>query len=166
MNLTHADPASSCEENGSIEFLTFLLSHEIYGLEIRKVQEIHGYEHVIQIECPSSMQMGVINLRGRQIPILDLRQKSQSMQPEYDALTNVIVVKAGKQTLGIVVDGVSDVVSTQSDQIRIVSAIEASIDHKYMSGLLNIDENTIMLLDIDKFMNSEDVKSLQSEIVK
>ncbi|NPE54711.1 chemotaxis protein CheW, partial [Dickeya dadantii] len=100
------------------EFLIFTLGDEEYGVDILKVQEIRGYDQVTRIANTPSFIKGVTNLRGVIVPIVDLRIKFMQQEVDYDDNTVVIVLNLGQRVVGIVVDGVSDVLSLTADQIR------------------------------------------------
>ncbi|PKO54704.1 MAG: chemotaxis protein CheW, partial [Betaproteobacteria bacterium HGW-Betaproteobacteria-2] len=93
-------------QGGSVagEFLTFVLGSEAYGLEILKVQEIRGYDAVTQIANTPAFIKGVINLRGKIVPIVDLRVKFKMGKVEYNEFTVVIILNLGGRVVGIVVD--------------------------------------------------------------
>lgn len=100
------------------EFLVFTLGDEEYGIDILKVQEIRGYDQVTRIANTPSFIKGVTNLRGVIVPIIDLRVKFSQQDVSYNDNTVVIVLNFSQRVVGIVVDGVSDVLSLSADQIR------------------------------------------------
>lgn len=144
------------------EFLTFVLGSEAYGLEILKVQEIRGYDAVTQIANTPAFIKGVINLRGKIVPIVDLRVKFNMGKVEYNEFTIVIILNLGGRVVGIVVDGVSDVMQLEESQIRAVPDIVASIDTQYITGLASVGEKMFILVDIEKLMNSQEMELMDS----
>ena len=144
------------------EFLTFVLGSEAYGLEILKVQEIRGYDAVTQIANTPAFIKGVINLRGKIVPIVDLRVKFNMGKVEYNEFTIVIILNLGGRVVGIVVDGVSDVMQLEESQIRAVPDIVASIDTRYITGLASVGEKMFILVDIEKLMNSQEMELMDS----
>ena len=144
------------------EFLTFVLGSEAYGLEILKVQEIRGYDAVTQIANTPAFIKGVINLRGKIVPIVDLRVKFNMGKVEYNEFTIVIILNLGGRVVGIVVDGVSDVMQLEESQIRAVPDIVASIDTRYITGLASVGEKMFILVDIEKLMNSQEMELMNS----
>ncbi len=142
----------------SREFLTFVLGEESYGLEILKVQEIRGYDAVTKIANTPDFIKGVVNLRGRIVPIVDLRIKFHLGRVEYNEFTVVIILNLSGRIVGIVVDGVSDVMNLQSSQIRSVPDIVSSIDTKYITGLASVEEKMFILVDIEQLMNSHEME--------
>ncbi len=141
-----------------------MLGTEEYGLEILKVQEIRGYDAVTQIANTPDFIKGVVNLRGKIVPIVDLRIKFHLGKVEYDEFTVVIILNLSGRVVGIVVDGVSDVMALQDDQIRDVPSLVTSIDTKYIVGLATVEQQMLILVDIEQLMSSEDMALLDSAI--
>lgn len=144
--------------------LTFTLGTEEYGIEILKVQEIRGYDAVTHIANTPNFIKGVINLRGKIIPIVDLRIKLNQSNVIYNELTVVIVLNLNGRVVGVVVDGVSDVITLTEDQIREVPAIVANIDTKYILGLATFAERMLTLVDIEQLLNNQDMASIDDSI--
>jgi purine-binding chemotaxis protein CheW len=139
------------------EFLIFTLGAEEYGVEILKVQEIRGYDTVTQIANSPAFLKGVINLRGAIVPIVDMRIKFNLGKADYDALTVVIILNIQNRIIGMVVDGVSDVMTLAPEQIRPAPEFGAALDAEYMIGLGVIDERMIILTDIERLMSADDM---------
>lgn len=146
------------------EYLTFVLGDESYGLEILKVQEIRGYDAVTKIANTPDFIKGVINLRGRIVPIVDLRIKFRLGKVVYDDFTVVIILNLSGRIVGMVVDGVSDVMNLQPSQIRTVPDIVASIDTKFITGLASVEEKMFILVDIEQLMNSQEMELIDSAV--
>lgn len=152
-NLINSAKAKSAEG----EYLTFVLGAEEYGLEILKVQEIRGYDAVTQIANTPEFIKGVVNLRGKIVPIVDLRIKFNLGKVEYNEFTVVIILNLNGRVVGIVVDGVSDVIALKEEQIREVPSLVTSIDTKYIFGLATIDQRMLILVDIEHLMTSQEM---------
>src|SRR3990170_1420546 len=105
-------------EGASRELLTFTLGSEEYGIDILKVQEIRGYEAVTHIANAPEFIKGVVNLRGIIVPIVDMRIKFNLGEAEYNEFTVVIILNVAGRVVGMVVDGVSDVIQLAAEQIR------------------------------------------------
>jgi purine-binding chemotaxis protein CheW len=144
------------------EYLTFTLGGESYGLEILKVQEIRGYDAVTQIANTPDFIKGVVNLRGKIVPIVDLRIKFNFDKVEYNELTVVIILNLNGRVVGVVVDGVSDVIVLKQEQIRDVPSLVTSIDTKYIVGLATLDEIMLILVDIEQLMSSQEMALLDN----
>lgn len=139
------------------EYLTFVLGNEEYGIEILKVQEIRGYDSVTRIANTPQFIKGVINLRGTIVPIVDLRLRFNLGDVEYNEFTVVIILNVGLRVVGIVVDGVSDVITLQSTQIKPVPDLVSTIDTQYLIGLGTIEDRMLILVNIEKLMTSQDM---------
>ena len=136
------------------QYLTFCLRDEIYGVEILKVQEIRGWTKPTQIPNAPEFIRGVMNLRGAIVPILDLRQRFSMDETEVTKQTVVIVVNVQGRTIGMVVDSVSDVVDLQDNDIKDSPDFGTSIDASFIHGLAKAEENMVILLDIDRMLQS------------
>ena len=145
------------EDTGGEEYLAFTLGREEYGIDILKVQEIRGYETVTRIANAPDFIKGVINLRGIIVPIVDLRIKFQLDRVEYNQYTVVIILNLKDRVVGIVVDGVSDVLTLQSQQIKPAPEFSGSLDTEYIRGLGSIDERMLILVDIERLLMSADM---------
>ncbi|HGM5489969.1 TPA: chemotaxis protein CheW [Serratia fonticola] len=147
------------------EFLIFTLGNEEYGIDILKVQEIRGYDQVTRIANTPAFIKGVTNLRGVIVPIIDLRVKFAQQDVSYDENTVVIVLNFGQRVVGIVVDGVSDVLSLTTDQIRPAPEFAVTLATEYLTGLGSLGERMLILVDIEKLLSSEEM-SLVDNVAK
>ena len=146
---------AASEEGGyAQEYLTFTLGPEEYAIDILKVQEIRGYENPTTIANSPEFIKGVINLRGIIVPIVDMRIKFGVGKAEYTPFTVVIILSIGGRVVGIVVDGVSDVTSLRSDQVRPAPEFASTVDTRYIKGLGTISERMLIVVDIEKLMLS------------
>ncbi len=152
-NITNPSQSST----GPQEYLTFILGNEVYGIDILKVQEIRGYDSVTKIANTPEFVMGVINLRGHIVPIVDLRIKFHLERTQYDEFTVVIILNMSDRIVGMVVDGVSDVLHLEANEIRSVPDIVSGIDTRYINGLASIEDRMLILVDIEHLMNSNEM---------
>jgi purine-binding chemotaxis protein CheW len=152
-----------------VQVLTLLLGDETYGVDILRVQEIRGWTPVTRIPCAPAHVLGVLNLRGSIIPIVDLRLLFALEGAKYDAVTVIVVLSVicrdARRNFGAVVDGVSDVIDVDAAQVRPAPQLGAGVATDHISGLLPICEHMVILLDIDKLigydrMISDDVEAL------
>jgi len=143
----------------SQECLTFTLGAEEYGIDILKVQEIRGYEYeaVTRIANSPEFIKGVINLRGIIVPIVDMRIKFSLGEPEYNQFTVVIILNVNHRIVGMVVDSVSDVIALTPEQIRPAPELGSIMDAQLLTGLGTIDDRMLILVDIEKLMNSPEM---------
>lgn len=139
------------------EYLTFTLGTEDYGVDILKVQEIRGYDTVTRLPDSPEFIKGVINLRGVIVPVVDLRIKFKLGEVRYDSFTVMIILNVGGRIIGMVVDGVSDVIRLAPGQVRPAPELGAAVDTKFLAGVGTMEERMILLLDIDRMLNSREM---------
>lgn len=139
------------------EYLAFTLGDEIYGIDILKVQEIRPYETVTKIANTPDFIKGVINLRGVIVPVVDMRIKFRLGNIDYNEFTVVIVLNVCGRVIGMVVDGVSDVIALAPEQIHAKPEFGSSMDTHYLIGMGTMDERMIILVDIERLMSSNDM---------
>ena len=142
----------------SSQFLTFVCAGEEYGVDILCVQEIKGWDGVTRVPYTPSYMLGVMNLRGVIVPVIDLRTRFGVTERAPDSSTVVIVVRVhtelGEKTAGIVVDAVSEVYSVAPDDIKATPDLGSVADGACVRGLTSVDGKMVMLLDIDKLVTS------------
>ncbi|PMR69791.1 chemotaxis protein CheW [Halomonas heilongjiangensis] len=156
MNQTN-DAALTAADAHHREFLVFSLGEEEYAVDILKVQEIRGYENVTRIANAPDFIKGVTNLRGVIVPIVDLRIKFHLDRVEYGGQTVVIVVNVEDRIVGIVVDGVSDVMTLSPDQIKPAPEFGVTLSSDFLSGLGSLEDRMLVLVDIDKLLTSDEM---------
>ncbi|QKJ87517.1 Chemotaxis protein cheW [Paramixta manurensis] len=139
------------------EFLVFTLGEEEYGIDILKVQEIRGYDQVTRIANTPTFIKGVTNLRGVIVPIIDLRIKFAQPDVVYNDNTVVIVLNLQHRVVGIVVDGVSDVLSLTHEQIRPAPEFAVTMSTEYLTGLGALGDRMLILVDIEKLLSSDEM---------
>jgi purine-binding chemotaxis protein CheW len=127
------------------------------------VQEIRGYETPTTIANAPPFIKGVINLRGVIVPILDLRVKFRLPDSKYDEFTVVIILNVASRVVGVVVDSVSDVVSLSVDEVRAAPEFASTtFDTRYITGLANVEEGMLIMLDIEKLLTGSDMALVDS----
>jgi len=140
------------------EFLSFHLGAEEYGIDILKVQEIRGYEAATRLANAPAYILGVLNLRGVIVPILDMRIKFGMDSVAYNAQTVTIVLNVAQRVVGMVVDSVSDVVALSADEIRPAPEFTRAIAVEHITGLGTLRqgdaERMLVLMDIEQLMSS------------
>jgi len=162
MNASSSDTIDQNAEASVGEYLTFVLGTEEYGIDILKVQEIRGYDAVTKIANTPDFIKGVINLRGTIVPIVDLRLRFNLGNADYNEFTVVIILNLGGRIVGIVVDGVSDVIALNAAQVRAVPDLVATIDTKYLVGLGTVEDRMLILVDIERLMTSQEMALMDS----
>ena len=144
------------------KYLTFFLEEEEYGLEILKVREIIGVMEITPVPRTPEFIRGVINLRGKVIPVIELRQKFGMETVEQTDETCIIVVQAEGMEMGIVVDRVSEVTDISSEEIQEAPSFGTSVDTDYILGIGKSEERVKLLLDIDQVLSVEEAGEVQS----
>jgi len=143
------------------EYLTFTLGEEYYGVNILRVQELRGWETATRVPNTPGHLQGVVNLRGDIVPVYDLRQWFGMPTRKYSRETVVIVVRTvsggSERSLGMVVDGVSDVLMLRDDEIGPTPAFDSSVPAEYITGLAKRGSDMIMLLDLDMLADSNHI---------
>lgn len=141
------------------QMLTFMLGDETYGVDILRVQEIRGWSPVTRIPQSPPHVLGVLNLRGSIVPIVDLRMRLRLDRAEYTAVTVIIVLSVesthGRRDFGVVVDAVSDVIDVQASEVKQAPDLGTQVNMEFIQGLATMSERMVMLLDIDKLIGGD-----------
>ncbi|MFM1891018.1 MAG: hypothetical protein RLZ44_95 [Pseudomonadota bacterium] len=141
------------EQADMAQYLTFVLADEHYGVDILRVQEIRGWEQVTRIPTAPDYVKGVINLRGAIVPIYDLRERFGMPRQAYTKETVVIVLHVanaqGERSLGVVVDAVSDVLTTTDAEVTATPEFGAHVPTQALRGLISDGDKMVMLIDVD-----------------
>ena len=151
--------AGTATGGGSRQVLTFSLGREVYGVDILRVKEIRGWSPVTRIPQSPDSVLGVLNLRGAIVPIIDLRVRFSLASAEFNAMTVIIVLslrtEGGQRECGVVVDNVKDVVDILVDNIRPVPSMNAGTASEFIQGITTIDEQMLILLNPDDLLANE-----------
>jgi purine-binding chemotaxis protein CheW len=143
------------------KYLTFNMGKEVYGIEILKVQEIIGMMPVTRVPKTPEFVRGVINLRGKVIPVIELRRKFGMEKREDTDRTCIVVVQVacatGTVTMGLLVDEVSEVLNVGQEQIEAPPSFGANVDTDFILGMGKVGQKVLMLLDADKVLSSEEL---------
>ncbi len=151
---THDGPAAD-----NHQVLTFILGSETYGVDILRVQEIRGWSEVTKIPNAPPHVLGVLNLRGSIVPIVDLRKRFNLEQAQYTAITVIIVLSVhaagARRDFGVVVDGVSDVVDVNSAAVKSAPDLGSRAATDHIRGLVSVADRMVVLLDIDRLIGRQ-----------
>ena len=153
----HVARAEAQRATISNEYLTFRLGGEEYGIDILRVQEIRSFEEPTRLANAAGFLLGVINLRGVIVPIVDLRVKFGCMDTAINAMTVVIVLNVKGRILGAVVDAVSDVMELAQEAVRPAPSMSTAVDTSYITGIANTNDRMLILIDIESLMSSADM---------
>ena len=148
------------------KYLTFQLANEEFGIRVVKVREIMGLQDITAVPQTPPHIKGVINLRGKVVPVIDLRLKFGMEAAEYTQRTCIIVAQVqGEATtmpMGIVVDGVSEVLNLTAPEIEDTPNLGENLAGQYLLGMAKVKGKVKILLDIDKVMTTQDLKSFDA----
>ena len=146
------------------KYLTFILANEEYGIGILKIKEIIGMMPITTVPQTPDFVKGVINLRGKVIPVVDLRLRFNMDEIDYTERTCIIVVEmagqAGTVLIGIVVDAVSEVLNIKDEDIEETPTFGAKLNTDYILGMAKMEGGVKILLDIDKVLSAEEISVL------
>lgn len=149
------------------KYLTFTLDEEEYGIGILKVKEIIGMMPITSVPRTPAFVKGVINLRGKVIPVMDLRVKFDMAAIPYTERTCIIVVEIddeeGIVLMGIVVDAVSEVLNIQEEEIEETPAFGTKLDTDYILGMAKTGGSVKILLNIDRVLSTEELSGLEKK---
>ncbi len=150
------------------KYLTFTLAEEEYGIGILKIKEIIGMMPITSVPRTPEFVKGVINLRGKVIPVIDLRLRFGMEKLEYTERTCIIVVEIDGQTgtilIGTVVDAVSEVLNIKSEDMEDTPAFGAKLNTQYILGMAKMEGGVKILLDIDQVLNTDELSALEKTI--
>ena len=158
------DEDESSKEN---KFLTFRIADEIYGIDISDITEIIEMQKITDVPDMPNFVKGVINLRGKVIPIMDLRLRFNMEEREYDDRTCVIIVNINVSTIGFIVDTVLEVVDISEENIDPPPQFKtASGYERYVSGIGKLGNDVKILLDADKIVHREELEKITQNVEK
>jgi purine-binding chemotaxis protein CheW len=156
------------EENEDTQhgrFLTFALGKEVFGIEIKHVIEIIGLQPITQMpEVPDYIK-GIINLRGKIIPVIDIRLKFRMKPKEYDDRTCIVVIDILDVTVGLIVDNVIEVLMIQDENISQPPDHRAGIQNRYMAGIGKVGNEVKLLLSCEKLLLDDEIEIIKENIL-
>lgn len=142
-----------------MQLVTFSIGEEEFGVDILKVQEIIRIMEITKVPRAQDFVEGVINLRGKVIPIIDLRRRFGFASKEHDKHTRIIVIEINNMIVGFVVDSVSEVLRIPAATVEPPPPVVAGVESEYISGVGKLEDRLLILLDLDKLLSSEDLEA-------
>ena len=143
-----------------LQLVTFSICEEEFGVDILKVQEIIRIMEITKVPRAQLFVEGVINLRGKVIPIIDLRRRFGFSSKEHDKNTRIIVIEINTVIVGFVVDSVSEVLRVPADTVEPPPPVVAGVESEYISGVGKLQDRLLILLDLDKLLSTEEMEKL------
>jgi purine-binding chemotaxis protein CheW len=143
------------------QLVVFQLGAELYGVDIARVHEIIRLQAITRVPRAPKFVEGVINLRGKVIPVVDLRRRFGLPTAEHTRATRIVVVEIGDQVVGIIVDSVSEVLRINTSTVEPPSPVVAGIDSEYLHGIAKLPERLVILLDLDRVLARDERRALE-----
>ena len=150
------------QEDELLQLVTFSIGEEEFGVNILKVQEIIRTMEITKVPRAPEFVEGVINLRGKVIPIIDLRRRFGLAPKAHDKNTRIIVIEINNIIVGFVVDAVSEVLRIPASTVEPPPPVVAGVDSDYISGVGKLQDRLLIMLDLDKLLSSEDMDMLSA----
>lgn len=163
-----AEHLAQDEDTQEGKFLTFILGEEVYGLEIRFVTEIIGIQKITPVPDMPSYVKGVINLRGKVIPVMDVRSRFRMPTRDYDERTCIIVINARETVVGLIVDTVQEVLEIPAENIEASHQFREGYGNQFMQGMGKVNDQVKILLNAEAllFRDAEHLKNQERELVE
>ena len=160
---TTTQEAATTEGTGSMQLVSFHLADETYGIEITKIREIILMGEITRIPQTPHYVKGLINLRSTVIPVIDLRARFGLPENKLTGESRIMVLHVGTRTIGIIVDAVSEVLRVANAEIAPPPPTVAGLGQEYLTGLVKLEKQLLILLDIDKILG-EEAEALQAAV--
>jgi purine-binding chemotaxis protein CheW len=144
-----------------LQLVTFNIGKEEFGVDILCVQEINRMTHITKVPNAPYFVEGVINLRGRVIPVIDLRLKLKIEKKEYDKNTRIIVVEVDNKTIGFIVDSVNEVLRIPANLTEAPPDMVSGIDSEYIKSVGKLEDRLLILIDIQKVIQKNELKKVE-----
>jgi len=152
------------EDTQKGKFLTFSVGKESYGIEIKFVTEIIGIQDITEVpELPNYVR-GIINLRGKIIPVIDVRLRFRKESKEYNDRTCIVVIDIKEISVGLIVDNVAEVINIEDSNIVPPPDIKTGFHNRYVRGIGKVGNQVKLLLDCDKLLNDDELEGLNNII--
>ncbi|MFH1075368.1 MAG: chemotaxis protein CheW [Pseudomonadota bacterium] len=160
--VTNDDYDEDNEDTQKDKFLTFQVGSEEFGIEIRHVTEIIGLQKITNVPDMPGFVRGVINLRGKVIPVMDVRSRFKMEMREYDERTCIVVVNINDKAVGLVVDQVREVADIPESQVEPPAQIGSGTASRYIQGMGKVGEDVKILLNVDRLLYANELESIKA----
>lgn len=145
-----------------IQWVTFRLDNETYGINVMQVQEVLRVTEIAPVPGSPNYVLGIINLRGNVVTVIDTRQRFGLVPRDMDDSTRIVIIEVNKQVVGILVDSVAEVVDLRASEIETAPNVGSDESSKYIQGVSSREEELLILIDLNKFLSSEEWKEMGS----
>ncbi|CED61228.1 CheW protein [Moritella viscosa] len=147
-------------EDEVLQWVTFKLENEIYGINVMQVQEVLRYTEIAPVPGAPNYVIGIINLRGNVVTVIDTRVRFGLMPSEVSENSRIVIIEAEKQVIGILVDGVAEVVYLRSSEIDMAPNVGTDESAKFIQGVSNREGELLILVDLNKFLSDDEWEEL------
>ena len=153
------DPSQKKQDDELLQLVTFSIGEEEFGVNILKVQEIIRTMEITKVPRAPEFVEGVINLRGKVIPVISMRTRFNMPVLEHDSNTRIVVMELGQKIVGFLVDGVSEVLRIPAGTVEDPPPVVAGIGSEYIRGIGKLDDRLLILLDLDNLLSDIDLSA-------
>lgn len=161
MSMNHQSQARA-QDSEVTQWVTFHLGEETFGINVMQVQEVLRMTEIAPVPGAPDYVLGIINLRGNVVTVMDTRKRFGLAQQESDDSTRIVIIEAGEQVVGILVDSVAEVVYLKQSEIENAPKVGNNESSRYIQGVANRDEGLLILVDLDKLLTDEEWKEFSS----
>ncbi|RYV02611.1 chemotaxis protein CheW [Shewanella sp. OPT22] len=147
---------SASKDDSVLQWVTFRLDNETYGINVMQVQEVLRYSEIAPVPGAPHYVLGIINLRGNVVTVIDTRARFGLPSAEVDDATRIVIIEAEKQVIGILVDSVAEVVYLKGSEIDNAPNVGTEESAKFIQGVSNRGEELLILVDLDKLLSDEE----------
>ena len=149
------------QQDPIIQWVTFRLGKETYGINVMQVQEVLRITNIAPVPGAPGYVIGIINLRGNIVTVIDTRNRFGMMSVESGDASRIVIIESGDQVIGILVDSVAEVVELRASEIESTPNVGNDESSKYIQGVTSRDDNLLILVDLNKFLNEEESAELE-----
>ena len=154
--------AAKASDDPILQWVTFRLDNETYGINVMQVQEVLRYTEIAPVPGAPSYVLGIINLRGNVVTVIDTRKRFGLACSETTDQTRIVIIESDSQVIGILVDAVAEVVYLRQSEIEATPNVGNEENAKFIQGVCHKNDELLILVDLEKFMTDEEWQELQS----
>ncbi len=154
--------AQNLAEDEVLQWVTFQLENETYGINVMQVQEVLRYTEIAPVPGAPEYVLGIINLRGNVVTVIDTRSRFGLPSGDVSENSRIVIIEAEKQVIGIMVDSVAEVVYLRSSEIDAAPAVGTEESAKFIRGVSNRDGQLLILVDLNKLLSDEEWEDIGS----
>jgi len=145
-----------------LQWVTYQLEDETYGINVMQVQEVLRITEIAPVPGAPDYVLGIINLRGNVVTVIDTRKRFALMPKESDDLSRIIIVEVNGNVIGMLVDSVAEVVYLHQSEIDTAPTVNSDDSSRFIQGVCSRDEQLLILVDVDKFLTEEEISDFSS----